>query len=94
MMIKQKAQKLNNVWTTKDGQKIKVSDMTTQHIKNVLKCIEEERINFGEMVDIGYTADGEGDGRIYEYIADTDKEKYWIDTFNKELKRRENEHLF
>lgn len=34
------------IWTTKTGQEIDVRDMTTIHIENCLKCLEDGRIDF------------------------------------------------
>lgn len=73
------------MWTTKNGDKILIKDMTTQHIKNCIKAIEEERIQIGETIDLGYTGDGEGDGIIYDFI---DHSKEYIEAFRNELKSR------
>ena len=59
--------------------------MTTQHIKNCIKAIEEERIQIGETIDLGYTGDGTGDGIIYDFI---DYSKDYIQAFKEELKNR------
>ncbi len=72
-------------WTTKNGDKIEIKDMTTQHIKNCIKAIKEERIVIGINIDIGYTGDGDGDGIIYEWLDDGDN---YIRAFEEELKRR------
>ena len=72
-------------WTTKNGDKIEVRDMTTQHIKNCIKAIKEKRIIIGKNVDIGYTCDGDGDGIIYQWLDSGD---IYIRAFEEELKRR------
>lgn len=72
-------------WTTKNGDEIEVKDMTTQHIKNCIKAIKEERITIGEIVDVGYTCDGDGDGIIYDWLDNGD---IYIKAFEEELKRR------
>lgn len=74
-------------WITKNNKKIKIKDMTTQHIKNCIKAIQEDRIQVGESIQLGYTQDGNGDGIIYDFI---DFSKDYIKTFNEELKRRTN----
>lgn len=33
------------VWTCRDGRKIKVSDMTTQHIRNTLAMLERDGVS-------------------------------------------------
>jgi hypothetical protein len=53
----------DEVWTTKEGKKIKVGDMDTDHLKNVLRkilkyyrqkkaCIEQSRIVSNEFIDL------------------------------------------
>ena len=32
----------SDTWTTKDGEEIKLTDMTTQHIKNCMKLVGED----------------------------------------------------
>lgn len=76
-----------NTWCTKNGEKILIKDMTTQHIKNCIKAIQEDRIQVGETIQLGYTLDGDGDGMIYDFI---DYSKDYIQAFNEELKRRKN----
>lgn len=76
-----------DTWCTKNGEKILIKDMTTQHIKNCIKAIQEDRIQVGETIQLGYTQDGDGDGMIYDFI---DYSKDYIQVFNEELKRRNN----
>lgn len=73
---------MENIWTTQNGVRIKVKDMTTQHILNTLKCIEERRIVF--LIDLGYLEDN--DCKIIDE-NDIEKER-WIKIFNEELERR------
>ena len=56
--------------------------MTTQHIKNCVKCIEEGRIRF--TINLGWHEDND-----FQVIGEDDiaKEK-WIKIFNEELERR------
>ena len=77
-------------WETKTGEKIKIKDMTTQHIKNCIKAIQEERISIGETIDLGYTGDGCGDGIIYDFI---DYGNDYINAFENELKEREKQYV-
>ena len=72
-------------WTTKNGDKIEIKDMTTQHIKNCIKAIKEKRIIIGTNIDVGYTGDGDGDGIIYQWLDSGD---YYVKAFEEELKRR------
>ena len=74
-------------WTTKNGEKILIKDMTTQHIKNCIKAIEEGQIQIGKTIDLGYTGDGAGDGIIYDFI---DKRKEYIEAFKRELENRKD----
>ena len=69
-------------WKTKNGDKIKIKDMTTQHIKNTIKAIEEGRINF--LINLGWAEDN--DFQIID--EDTERKKYWLDVFYDELKKR------
>ena len=70
-------------WKTKNGDKIKIKDMTTQHIKNTIKAIEEGRINF--LINLGWAEDN--DFQIID--EDTERKEYWLDVFYDELKKRE-----
>ena len=72
-------------WTMKNGEKIEIEEMTTQHILNSIIAIEDDRIKIGQVVDLGYTGDGAGDGIMYDYI---DKSGIYIEEFKKELKKR------
>lgn len=72
-------------WKTKDGKEILIKDMTTNHIKNCIKALQEERIKVGETIDVGYTSGGDGDGIMYEYI---DYSNDYIKAFSEELLRR------
>lgn len=73
---------MENIWTTQNGRKINVKDMTTQHILNTLKCIEERRIIF--LIDLGYLEDND-----CKIIDENDiKKERWIKIFKEELKRR------
>lgn len=73
---------MENIWTTQNGTKINVKDMTIKHILNTLKCIEEERIVF--LIDLGYLEDN--DCKIIDE-NDIEKER-WIKIFEEELERR------
>ena len=48
---------MEHIWTTQNGNKIKVKDMTIQHIKNCIRCIEEGRINF--IINMGWAEDND-----------------------------------
>lgn len=72
-------------WRTKNGTEIEIKNMTTNHIKNCIKAIKEERIVIGENIDVGYTCDGDGDGITYAWLDNGD---IYIRAFEEELKRR------
>lgn len=70
------------IWKTQNGTNIKVKDMTTKHILNTLKCIEDGRIRF--TINLGWFEDND-----FQIIDENDiaKER-WIKIFNDELERR------
>lgn len=73
---------MENIWKTQNGNKIKVKDMTTSHILNTLKCIEDGRIKF--MINLGWLEDND-----FEIIEEDDiRKERWIRIFNEELERR------
>ena len=61
--------------------------MSSQHIRNCIKGIEKNKIQVGRIIDIGYTADGDGDGIIYDTIS---LKKYYLQVFKNELRKRQN----
>ena len=73
---------MENIWTTQNGIKINVKDMTTTHILNTLKCIEEERIQF--IINIGWSQDND----YQEYDENIGEKERWIKIFEEELERR------
>lgn len=73
------------IWTTQNGKKIKVKDMTTTHILNTIKCIKEGRINF--IINMGWAEDN--DYQMYD--EDTETKEKWIKIFNDELERRKRD---
>ena len=77
---------MKHIWTTQNGEKIDVKDMSTSHIVNTLKCIEEKKINF--IVNLGWFEDND-----FQQIEENEEERdMWIDVFENELKRREKEN--
>lgn len=73
---------MEHIWITQNGNEIKVKDMTTTHILNTLKCIEEGRIQF--TINLGWAEDND-----YQIIDEDDISKErWIKIFNDELERR------
>ncbi|MFR8144773.1 MAG: hypothetical protein ACLU84_06835 [Clostridia bacterium] len=75
-------QENEHIWTTQNGDEIKVKDMTSQHILNCIKCIEEGRINF--IINMGWAEEND----YQEFDEDTERKEQWIKIFNNELKRR------
>lgn len=73
---------MEEIWTTKDYRQIKVKDMTTKHIQNTIRAIEEGRILF--KINLGWFEDN--DFQIID--EDTEKKEHWLDIFYKELERR------
>lgn len=73
---------MEHIWTTQNGNKIKVKDMTIQHIKNCIRCIEEGRINF--IINMGWAEDN--DYQMYD--EDTEEKERWIKIFRDEFERR------
>lgn len=74
-------------WITKDRKQIALKKMTTEHIQNCIKAIQDGRINCVQEVFVDYTCDGDGDGKIYDYI---DRKEEFLKSFRNELKRRNN----
>lgn len=69
-------------WRTKNGTEMKVKDMTTTHIQNCIKCIEEGKISF--IINMGW----EEDNDFQMYDEDYYEKERWLKIFKKELKRR------
>lgn len=72
----------DKVWITRSREKIKVKEMSTQHIINTIKAIEEEKIVF--VVNCGYA---QGNDYI-EYEENIEGKEHWIKIFKNELKKR------
>lgn len=73
---------MENIWTTQNGTKINVKDMTTKHILNTLKCIEDGRIQF--IINMGWATDND----YQEFDEDVERRDHWIKIFEEELERR------
>ena len=73
---------MENIWTTQNGTKINVKDMTTQHILNTLKCIEDGRIQF--VINMGWAQDND----YQEFDENIEEKERWIRIFNEELESR------
>ena len=73
---------MEEIWTTRNGNKIKVKDMTTQHIRNCIKCIGNGRIDF--VINMGWAEDND----YQEFDEDTEEKERWINIFESELERR------
>lgn len=73
---------MENIWTTQNGTKINVKDMTTKHILNTLKCIEDGRIQF--IINMGWATDND----YQEFDEDVELRDHWIKIFEEELERR------
>lgn len=74
-------------WTTREMKEIPIKKMTINHIQNCIKAIEQGRIKCRREVFVGYTCDGDGDVKIYDYI---DIKEEILESFKNELKRRKN----
>ena len=72
---------MENIWTTQNGTKINVKDMTTQHILNTLKCIENRKILF---VVRRY----EEDNDFETFDENIRVKERWIKIFKEELEKR------
>lgn len=74
---------MEKIWTMQNGNKINVKDMTIQHIKNCIRCIEDGRINF--IINMGWAEDND----YIEYDEDIQQKEKWIKIFKDELEKRE-----
>lgn len=78
---------MEHIWTTQNGNKIKVKDMTSTHILNCIRCIEDGRINF--IINMGWAEDND-----YQMFDENTQEKErWIAIFKNELRRRHYENI-
>lgn len=73
-------------WKCKNGIEIRIEDMSDFHINNCIKALENGKVQCYRLYDYGYTADGEGDGKI---IYEEDISNEYIEVFKNELKRRD-----
>lgn len=72
----------DKIWITRNGEKIAIKDMSTQHILNCLNAIEEGKIIF--VSNNGYAPDND----YIEYEENDLGKEHWIKTFKNELKKR------
>lgn len=72
-------------WTTKDGQKLDVREMTDQHLANARKAVDERRVNpylhSCWVVDIL-------DGPCYDCEMQGDWRREWLSHLDAEIQRR------
>lgn len=78
-------------WTTREGERIALKDMTTDHVENALRYLQK-RIKSGDTtVIVTYGGMGwEGDDMWYDE-EEVDRKKdmqRWVRRFSKELDRR------
>jgi len=71
-------------WHTKDGRIIPIKNMTTQHIKNCIKMINDNRPTPQHMF-----TDNAQDLADIEYENSVEYADNWIEAFEYELKTRE-----
>ena len=74
-----------NKWVAKYSEELLIKDMETSHILNCIKEIQDDRIQIGKTINLGYTANEDGDGIMYDYI---DYSEDCIKAFENELRRR------
>lgn len=75
--------KLENIWTTRDGKKINIKDMTTEQIKNTIKSIKDGTIQFTRV--LRWTEDNN-----YQIIGeDIYRKGNWLIAFEQELEDRD-----
>jgi len=75
-----------NIWVTREGTQLKISEMTTQHLKNCVNMIK--RSQFPDYPD-RYEFLPEPPQQVY---CDYDRYQPYLKPLNKELKKR-NERL-
>jgi hypothetical protein len=90
---------MKRVWTTKNGTKLKIKDMTTHHITNCIALLERyhstQLHNAHSFLNTlhGEMAIETMENNIASLEEDgwQDKAEEYIDSFQKELERRKNE---
>jgi hypothetical protein len=82
-------------WTTKDGKRIDVTEMTDNHLRNTLAYMERRVEQLWDEFTAAETYPGQGEAACYaaECAADEALDrcsdaKYWVEVFKEEIKRR------
>lgn len=80
-------------WTTKDGKKIRVSDMETSHIENALRMLRRKGCISPRIIDSYLGSEPNGDAALDAYHAELSEimshpTSEFIDYFEEELKLR------
>jgi len=87
---------VKRIWIMKSGEKIKIKDMTTKHIKNCIKLLKKYHSNkFSHILQFANTLQSEIAIETIENEIDdivengfNDEAKEYILSFKKELERR------
>lgn len=82
-------------WVTKDGKRVKVTEMTDSHLRNTLAFMERKVESLWEEYDAAANYPGQGEMACYyadcaadEALDHVNDAKYWVEVFKEEIKRR------
>lgn len=75
-------------WTTKDGTKLKIEDMETQHIKNSIRCLQEGKVRAIKRISAPDFEESEYIGFPIRGYLEIDLKQDYIDALRNELKKR------
>lgn len=92
---------MKRIWVTRDGRRLKIKDMTTYHIKNCISLLDRYHLNkLYSICSLGNSFLGEVAEQVFDNAVEgilqdgwKDKAQEFIDSFNKELQRRDKEQI-
>jgi hypothetical protein len=84
------------LWTTKDGRKIAIKDMTTEHIQNTINLLKRNGFISVDTFNLYLSTPGP-QGEMAQYYFDQELDEVlssptteYLDLFEEELQRRES----